>query len=282
VKPEHVALLVVAAVALAQTVRLTWSRASGRRLAARARRLGARIVEGVLVTGFERSGTRPVAVLTDRGRIVCEQVVLAAGVWARPVGRMLALDLPIAALRHQFVVTEAMPDLPRGLPALRDPDLSLYVKPEIGRLAIGGWEASAATAFDGETPFSFGQELFADDLERLEPILEAAVRRIPRLAETGIQRCINGPIPFSPDGEPMLGPAPGMENVWLAVGFSAGVAASGGAGKALAEWILDGAPEHPLPSLDPGRFRGITTDLAALNAIGARVYSAYYALARRQ
>ncbi|HRD76560.1 MAG TPA: FAD-binding oxidoreductase [Hyphomicrobiaceae bacterium] len=252
--------------------------AVGQGLATRARELGARILEGVLVTGYEMTGGRPSAVLTDRGRITCEHVVLAPGVWARAVGRMLGLDLPVAALRHQFAVTEAIPELAKGLPGLRDPDLNFYLKPEVGRFAIGGWEANTVPAFDGETPFEFGQELFPDEIDRLEPILAAAMRRLPMLARVGLKRIINGPIPFSPDGEPILGPAPGMPGVWLAVGFSAGIAAAGGAGKAMAEWIISGKPEFPLPSLDPGRFRGYPTDLGALNKAGVAIYGAYYAL----
>ena len=251
----------------------------GQGLATRARRLGARIVEGATVTGFERSAGRAKAVLTDKGRVACEQLVLAPGVWARPLGRLLGLELPVAALRHQYAVTAARADLPTGLPGLRDPDLNFYLKPEVGRFALGGWEANTIPAFDGETPFGFGQELFPDEMERLEPILEAAMRRLPVLGEMGLQRIINGPIPFSPDGEPILGPAPGLDNVWLGIGFSAGIAASGGAGKAMAHWILNGAPEYPLPSLDPRRFAGFPGDLKTLNAHAIKVYGDYYALA---
>lgn len=251
----------------------------GQGLATRARRLGARIVEGVTVTGFERAGPRVEAVLTDQGRVTCEHLVLAPGVWARPLGHLLGLELPVAALRHQYAVTAARSDLPKDLPGLRDPDLNFYLKPEVGRFAFSGWEANTISAFDGESPFAFGQELFPDELERLEPILEAAVRRIPILGEMGLQRIINGPIPFSPDGEPILGPAPGLEQVWLGIGFSAGIAASGGAGKAMAQWVLNGAPEFPLPSLDPRRFSAFPPDLATLNAAAIKVYGEYYALA---
>jgi 4-methylaminobutanoate oxidase (formaldehyde-forming) len=252
----------------------------GNGLAIRARRLGASIREGVTVMGFARRERRVEAVLTDKGRIVCEHVVLAPGVWARPVGHMLEIDLPVAALRHQFAVTEVRADLPRDLPGLRDPDLSFYLKPEIGRFAIGGWEPNTIPAFGGDMPFGFGCELFTDEMERLEPILEAAMRRVPIIGDMGLQRVVNGPIPFTPDGEPILGPSPDLDNVWLGIGFSAGIAASGGAGRALAHWIVQGAPEFALPSLAPSRFGNTPISLDVLNAQAIKAYGRYYALAQ--
>jgi sarcosine dehydrogenase len=252
----------------------------GNGLATRARRLGAKIREGVTVTGFARGERRVEAVLTDQGRIACEQVVLAPGVWARPIGHMLGIDLPVAALRHQFAVTSVRSDLPRELPGLRDPDLSFYLKPEVGRFAIGGWEPDTIPAFSGDMPFGFGCELFTDEMERLQPILEAAMRRVPLIGEMGLQRVVNGPIPFTPDGEPILGPSPDLDNVWLGIGFSSGVAASGGAGRALAQWIVEGAPEFALPSLAPSRFGNAAIPLDVLNARAITAYSRYYALAQ--
>ena len=252
----------------------------GNGLAIRARRLGARIAEGVTVTGFAHRERRVEAVLTDKGRIACEHVVLAPGVWARPVGHMLGIDLPVAALRHQFAVTAVRSDLPRDLPGLRDPDSSFYLKPEVGRFAIGGWELATIPAFSGDMPFGFGCELFADEMERLEPILEAAMRRVPIVGEMGLQRVVNGPIPFTPDGEPILGPSPDLDNVWLGIGFSSGVAASGGASRALAHWIVEGAPEFALPSLDPSRFGTAALPLEVLNARAISAYASYYALAQ--
>jgi len=252
----------------------------GNGLAMRARRLGASICEGVMVTGFARRERRVEAVLTDQGRIACEHVVLAPGVWARPIGRMLGIDLPVAALRHQFAVTAVRSDLPRELPGLRDPDLSFYLKPEVGRFAIGGWEPDTLPAFSSDMPFGFGCELFADEMQRLEPILEAAMRRVPVIGDMGLQRVVNGPIPFTPDGEPILGPSPDFDNVWLGIGFSSGVAASGGAGRALAQWIVEGVPEFALPSLAPSRFGTAAIPLDVLHARAIKAYGSYYALAQ--
>ena len=155
-----------------------------------------------------------------------------------------------------------------------------YLKPEVGRFAIGGWEPDTIPAFSGDMPFGFGCELFTDEMERLQPILEAAMRRVPLIGEMGLQRVVNGPIPFTPDGEPILGPSPDLDNVWLGIGFSSGVAASGGAGQALAHWIVEGAPEFALPSLAPSRFGNAAIPLDVLNARAIMAYSRYYALAQ--
>lgn len=250
--------------------------------AARARAGGVRMCEGVTVTGARRQGSRVTAIDTDRGTIACETVVLAAGVWGRPVGRMLGIDVAVAALEHQYAVTEKSGEIARGLPALRDPDLNFYLKPEVGAFAIGGWEAATVPACDGDMALSFGRELLPDQLDRLAPILEAAAGRVPIAGALGLRTIINGPIPVTPDGEPMLGPAVGADNIWLAAGFTAGIAASGGAGRILADWIVHGAPTFPVPSLDPARFGSIAGDLDALNQRAIAAYGRYYALSNTQ
>jgi 4-methylaminobutanoate oxidase (formaldehyde-forming) len=250
--------------------------------AAEAKAGGVAIVEGVCVTGVERTGDRIVALVTDKGRIACEHLVIAAGVWARPLGALCGVDIPVAALSHQYAVTEKRGDIAPGLPALRDPDLDLYVKPEAGALAIGGWEPATVPAADGDLVFSFGRELLPDDLDRLAPILENAARRIPAVAELGLRTIINGPIPVTPDGEPILGPAPGLDNAFLAVGFTSGIAASGGAGFAAARWLMEGRPATPLPSLDPLRFGRAPIPLPELNRHAIAAYAAYYALSTTQ
>jgi sarcosine dehydrogenase len=246
--------------------------------AARARRRGVRILEEVAVTGFEASPDGGHVVRTGQGAISCRTLVLAPGVWARPLGRMLGLDLPVAAIEHQYAVTARSDEIERDLPALRDPDLNFYLKPDVGAFAIGGWEHDAQPATEGDMPFTFGRELLPDALERLEPILANAARRIPLLEELGLRRIVNGPIPVTPDGEPILGPAPGRPGVYLAVGFTSGIAASGGAGRALAHWILRGNPEFPIPSLDPRRFGTAPILLPDLNRRAVSAYAAYYAL----
>lgn len=246
--------------------------------AARARSLGVSIAEDATVTDFERRGDRVEAVRVGEQRIKCETVVLATGMWARQVGRTLGLDLPVATLVHQYAVTDKSAGVPLDLPTLRDPDLNFYLKPDSGGFAIGGWEANTVTAFKDDVPIAFGRELLPEDLDRLAPILEAAGRRLPIVEEMGLRQIISGPIPITPDGEPILGPAPGFANLYLAVGFTAGIAASGGAGRALAEWIVEGKPGFELPTLDPRRFGQEVLELEALNARAIAAYGRYYAL----
>jgi 4-methylaminobutanoate oxidase (formaldehyde-forming) len=247
--------------------------------AARARALGVKIVTNMTTLGFKRANERVAAVTTPAGALACDTLVLAPGVWARPIGRMLGLNLAVAALEHQYAVTGVYSNMPRDLPALRDPDLNFYLKPETGAFVIGGWESDTVAVHDSAMPFAFGRELLPDNFDRLQPILEAAVRRIPLVAELGLKRIVNGPIPVTPDGEPILGPATGFANVFLAIGFTSGIAASGGAGRALAEWIVDGVPEFPLPSLDPRRFEPASPDDTHLIQCAVTAYGRYYALA---
>jgi len=219
-----------------------------------ARAGGVRIVEGVLVTGFERLGRRLRRVLTDQGAIDCDVVVNAAGIWARDVAKMAGVQVPAGAVEHQYVITEKNDSIPAGLPTLRDPDRIFYLKPEPGALAIGGWEKGTPTFGAAGVPFDFGRELLAANQDRLEQFLLPAAERLPVLNRLGIRTVINGPIPISPDGEPIMGLAPERDNFYVACGFTSGIAASGGAGKAMAEWILEGEPGLDLWAFDVRRF----------------------------
>src|SRR6185312_5479425 len=156
-----------------------------------ARAGGVRIVEGVAVTGFTIKDRRIVGVKTAEGDIGCEIVVNAAGLWARQCGEMAGIDLPVTVLEHQYFVTEKSPLVPDNLPTLRDPDANFYVKPEPGALAIGGWEKETRAVYgNGKLPMSFGQELFADDLERIFEVIEGASNRIPVLGELGVRSVV--------------------------------------------------------------------------------------------
>jgi len=219
-----------------------------------ARTAGVRIVENVLVTGFEVAGRRISRVLTDQGAVACEIVVVAAGIWARDVARMAGVSVPAGAVEHQYLITEKSNAIPAGLPTLRDPDRIFYLKPEPGALAVGGWEKGTPTFGASGVPFAFGRELLQPNQDRLEQFLLPAAERLPVLNELGIRTVINGPIPISPDGEPIMGLAPERDNVYVACGFTSGIAASGGAGKAMAEWIVDGEPGLDLWAFDVRRF----------------------------
>ena len=219
-----------------------------------ARAGGVRIVENVLVTGFEADGRRITRVLTDQGAVACEIVVNAAGIWARDVAKMAAVQVPAGAVEHQYLITEKSNSIPPGLPTLRDPDRIFYLKPEPGALAVGGWEKGTPTFGADGVPFSFGCELLQPNQERLEQFVLPAAERLPILNELGIRTVINGPIPISPDGEPIMGLAPERDNFYVACGFTSGIAASGGAGKAMAEWIVEGEPGLDLWAFDVRRF----------------------------
>lgn len=245
-----------------------------------ARAGGVRIVEGVTVTGFNIKDRRITAVRTSEGEIGCEIVVNAAGLWARQLGELAGIDLPITVVEHEYFVTEKSPLVPDDLPTLRDPDANFYVKPEPGAMVIGGWEKETRAAYGlGKLPMSFGQELFADDLERIAEVIEGASNRIPVLGELGVRSVVNGPIPISADGEPVMGLAGDFENFFVACGFTSGIAASGGAGRAMANWIIEGDPGMDLWAFDLRRFGQPHGGLAYLRDSAIEAYSKYYAIA---
>lgn len=245
-----------------------------------ARAGGARIVEGVTVTGFTIRDRRIIEVRTSDGNIGCDVVVNAAGLWARQCGELAGIDLPVTVLEHEYFVTDKSPLVPDDLPTLRDPDANFYVKPEPGAMAIGGWEKETRAAYGlGKLPMSFGQELFADDLDRISDVIEGAANRIPILGELGVRTVVNGPIPISADGEPVMGLAGNLDNFYIACGFTSGIAASGGAGRAMANWILEGDPGMDLWAFDLRRFGQPHTGLAYLRDSAIEAYSKYYAIA---
>ena len=219
-----------------------------------ARAGGAKIIERVRVIAIEIADRRVAKIRTDQGDIACEIVVNAAGIWARDVGKLAGIELPAGAVESQYVVTEKRSDIPPGLPTLRDPDRIFYLKPEPGAFAIGGWEDNTPTFGETGMPAGFERELFQPSMDRLEAFMLPAAERIPLLGEMGLRTIINGAIPISPDGEPIMGLAPERDNVYVACGFTSGIAASGGAGKAMAEWIVEGEPGLDLWAFDVRRF----------------------------
>jgi sarcosine dehydrogenase len=223
-------------------------------LAKGARAGGAKLVEGVLVTGIETKGRRATRVVTDKGTVECEVVVNAAGMWADRIGAMAGVKVPAVAVEHQYMVTEKSAEIPKGLPTLRDPDKAFYLKPDVSALVIGGWEPNTVPFGRGGVPFEFGRELLPPNFDRFEQIALPAAERLPILEKLGIRTLINGPIPISPDGEPILGLAPELDNMFVACGFTSGIAASGGAGRAIAQWIVHGEPERDLWAFDVRRF----------------------------
>ncbi len=241
-----------------------------------ARMGGVQIVEGITVTGLEIRDRRIISVQTDKGDWSCETVVNAAGLWARQVAEMAGVSVPAGVVEHQYVVTEKSDRITDGLPTFRDPDKLSYIKPDTGCLALGGWENNTLPFAVNGMPEGFGQELLEPNFNRFEQIILKAVERVPILNELGLRTLINGPIPVSPDGEPIMGPAPELDNFFVACGFTAGIAGSGGAGKVMAEWITHGEPEYDIWNFDLRRFGSHHSATGFLSARAVENYGRYY------
>ncbi|UCF94075.1 MAG: FAD-binding oxidoreductase, partial [Desulfobacterales bacterium] len=212
-------------------------------LAKGARNRGAKIYENTLVTGFEFVRNRVAAVKTDKGDIQCEILVNCTGMWGYQVGQMLGVNVPVVPFQHQFLVTEEIEGLPPDLPTIRDKDNLIYYKEEVGGLVMGGYESDGIPWCIDGVPNDFASQLLEPDFDHFQCLSDPAMRRTPCLAEAGISRLVNGPEGFTPDGDAILGPAPERDNVFVAVGFNAfGIAAGGGAGRMMAEWIIEGEP----------------------------------------
>ena len=230
-------------------------------LARGARERGAEINRYTTVAAIERLSSGEWKVSTDKGDITCEHVVSATGNFARATGRMVGINVPVIPVEHQYIVTEAHPEIVKrkaqGLPemgVLRESDSAWYMREEAGGLLLGSYEKGAPACYvDGPSPDS-EYELFPEDLDRLAPHIETAIARVPAFGEVGVKKVYNGAIAYTPDGSPIVGPAPGVRNFWLNEGHSFGVTAAGGAGLQLAEWIVEGEPTIDMLGVDPRRF----------------------------
>ena len=224
-------------------------------LADAARRLGAQIETRVRVTGIELDADgRVAAVETDQGRIECEIVVNAAGMYAPEIARLAGVSVPIVPFGHQYLITEPFePALP-SLPTLRDPDLLVYFRSEVGGLVMGGYERTpAAWALDG-IPEGFEAKLLPEDWERMDELFTNAMRRVPAMETAEVKMFFNGPEAFTPDADFLLGETE-VPGFWIAAGGCAhGLAGAGGIGKTMSEWIVDGRPEWDVWALDVRRF----------------------------
>jgi glycine cleavage system aminomethyltransferase T/glycine/D-amino acid oxidase-like deaminating enzyme len=223
-------------------------------LADAARRIGAQIETRTKVTGIETREGRACAVDTDKGRIDCEVVVDAAGMYARELARMVGVDLPIIPYGHQYLITEPFePALP-ALPTLRDPDNLIYFRTEVGGLVMGGYEREPAPwALDG-IPDGFEAKLLPEEWERMEELFNNAIHRVPAMETAEVKKFFNGPEAFTPDADFLLGETD-VPGFWVAAGGCAhGLAGAGGIGKVMGEWIVDGKPEWDVWPLDVRRF----------------------------
>jgi 4-methylaminobutanoate oxidase (formaldehyde-forming) len=222
-------------------------------LAKGARQRGATILTETRVTGVDvlRGAVR--AVETDKGRIECEVVVNAGGIYAHEIGRLAGLHVPIVPMAHQYVITKPT-DLPRDMPTMRDPSLLVYFRGESGGLVAGGYERDPAPWGLGGIPADFNNRLLSPDWDRFAPLFEAATTRVPELADAQIVQLVNGPEAFTPDGEFILGPS-AVHGFWVAAGFCAhGIAGAGGMGRLMAEWIIEGQPGLDTWEMDSRRF----------------------------
>ncbi|QFT58532.1 4-methylaminobutanoate oxidase (formaldehyde-forming) [Sulfitobacter sp. THAF37] len=228
-------------------------------LAKGARQRGGQMFERTRAIGVTRLGRRITGVDWaqdgDSGHIACDHVVNCAGMWGREVGQMLGVNVPLQACEHFYIVTEAIAGLGQ-LPVLRVPDECAYYKEDAGKILLGAFEPNAKPWALGGIPADFEFDQLPEDFDHFEPILEAAVNRMPMLAEAGIHTFFNGPESFTPDDAYHLGLAPEMDNVWVAAGFnSIGIQSAGGAGMALAQWMDTGEKPFDLGDVDISRMQ---------------------------
>ena len=222
---------------------------------------GAEIYQGTRVKELKARTDGSWDVITEQGNIHAEHVVNCAGLWAREVGRMVGLELPVLAMEHMYLVTDDMPEViaynkERGkeLPHIIDFKSEIYMRQERSGLVLGTYEKACVPWQPKETPWTFGRELLQPDLDRIAPNLELGYKHFPALAKAGIKRVINGPFTFTPDGNPLVGPVQGLKNFWCACGVMAGFSQGGGVGLALSQWMVNGDPGFDVWAMDIARF----------------------------
>ena len=259
-------------------------------LAKGARDMGAKILRFTPATGVSRDGDDWI-VHTDKGDIRCEIVVNAAGYYAQRVGEWFkpygGRTVPMMVMSHQYMLTEEIPELEawtreagHKLPLLRDVDTSYYLRQEKHGFNLGPYERNCRAHWADPSdpmPGDFSFQLYPDDLERLEWYIEDAMARVPILGTAGVSKVINGPIPYAPDGLPLIGPMPGVKNAFEACVFTFGIAQAGGAGKVLAEWVTEGQTEWDMWSCDPRRYTDYTDHDYCVQK-GIEVYGHEYAM----
>ncbi len=259
-------------------------------LAKGAREMGARVLRFCPATGVRRENGEWI-VETEKGEIRCEIVVNAAGYYAQRVGEWFkpygGRTVPMMVMSHQYLLSEEIPEIEawskeqgRKLPLLRDVDVSYYLRQEKHGFNLGPYEPRCRAHWvdpSDPMPDDFSFQLWQEDIDRIEEIVTDAMARVPLLGTSGISKVINGPIPYAPDGMPMLGPMPGVPNAFEACVFTFGIAQGGGAGKVLAEWVTEGAPEWDMWSCDPRRYTDYT-DPEYCVAKGMEVYGHEYAM----
>ncbi len=249
-------------------------------LAKGARQLGVRIAERTRVIGIDVRDGAVTGVRTDAGDVEADIVVNCAGQWAKAVGAMAGVTVPLHSAEHFYVVTEPIAGVDRMMPILRDPDGYTYMKEEVGGLVVGGFEPVAKPwVAPDELPYPFEFQLLDEDWDHFEILMDSALHRVPALNETGIKKFYNGPESFTPDNQFVLGEAPEVRGMYVAAGFnSVGIASAGGAGRALAEWIVAGEPQSDLVGVDIRRFASFNANTQWLRARVGEVLGLHYAV----
>jgi sarcosine dehydrogenase len=249
-------------------------------LAKGARLHGAKLYEGARVTSFDFEGPRLVSVNTLFGSIRAEKFVNCAGQWARQVGTMAGVTVPLQPVKHQYVITERIEGLSPNVATIRDPDRGTYFKEEVGGLVFGGYEPNPIAWTKADVPENFEFQLFEDDYDHFEQHMNHALYRVPALGHVGIKKMINGPESFTPDGNFILGKAPGLANFYVGCGFNAfGIAAAGGAGWVLADWVTHDEAPMDLWTVDVRRFSGIHQDRHFVAERTLEAYAKHYTVA---
>ena len=222
-----------------------------------ARLQGAEIHRFTRVTGLRPRPNGSWEVVTEKGNLIAEHVVNAAGLWAREVGRMVGLELPVLAMEHQYLLTEEIPEVKsaeREMLHAIDFEGEIYLRQEGQGMLMGTYERAGVPWSERETPWNFSHELLPPDLDRIAPSLEVGFKHFPAIERAGIKKIINGPFTFAPDGNPLVGPVRGLRNYWVACGVMAGFSQGGGVGLALSNWMIEGDPGFDVWAMDVARF----------------------------
>ncbi|MBZ9883991.1 FAD-dependent oxidoreductase [Mesorhizobium sp. CA10] len=249
-----------------------------------ARQLGAEVERFTKVEDIVRRPDGLWRIITNKGDIIAEHVVNAGGLWAREVGRMVGLELPVLAMEHMYLITEDMPEVAdwnkkTGTEIIHavDFDGELYLRQERGGMLMGTYEKANKVWSEFQTPWNFGHELLEPDIDRIAPSLEVGFRHFPAFEKTGIKQIINGPFTFAPDGNPLVGPVRGLPGFWVACGVMAGFSQGGGVGLALSNWMIEGDPGADIWAMDVARY-GDWATMAYTNAKVRENYSRRFSI----
>lgn len=249
-------------------------------LAKGARDAGVQIFEECEVHNVLLENGRVTGICHEQGETQCEVLVNCCGQWAREFGQLAGVNIPLVSMQHQYLVTEKIEGITPDLPTLRDPDRLTYYKEEVGGLVMGGYEANPINWAEKGFPENFNFTLLNADWGHFEQLMELAMPRVPALETAGVRELINGPESFTPDGNFILGETPELDGYFVAAGFNAfGIAAGGGAGKALAEWIIGGEPPYDLWAVDIRRFGPPHQDIDWVRTRTGEMYAKHYTMA---